>query len=683
MKRTYILFITLFASFSLGAQTYIWQNGKMLQSISDGEIRFEKISPENFSTAGDVNELINSLYWLMGGDKSYRNRLACGYQGMNTDIEHGYKYSGRADWNIYTITPNNTDLSTANGKDPWNYLARMVYNATMIIDGICMFCDTMQATHSYYLGEALFLRAFAMTEMIKLWGDVPQRWKIFNSALMPMEPKQDRNALYESARADLKRAANLLPWAENVPAHVHTSSRYKEPTTTVYAEEPYMEHQKNQNYTGIPTKAAALGLLARLDLNYAGYALRPNNLGVLKDGFAVQLNVKDAAKRKQLYAEALDACAQVINKEGNYKFLANYEQIFKNICADVTEYNQSEVIWEIPFADGARGQFLQYNCIRSSDAVKGLKNNDAGSTNSAVNIVPTLYNDYEIGDVRRDVTIAPWRWYYDDGRNYNYDQTKVQLVFPEVNVESGEKFLYQRLQSIDSWYLGKYRIEWMARMRSGNDDGVNYPVIRYADILLMFCEASLGGITGDVPQNTTSLDPQALFDRVRARAGVASKTLTMENLMKERKLEFAGEYLRKYDLIRWGKLRSAMVNERKRINELNQHTGEFANTADTIYYKYRYVGTEYSYDASIKGYILDSLTYTRPANYDPNRGWCQKNLYESTAYERILSDDYYFLYDYEHPEYLDSHQLWPIFTSDMMNAPEGYLWNDYNYYINW
>ncbi len=677
MKRIYTTIFCAVISLSLMAQTYIWQNGKMVQSITNGEIRFDKIPAENFATASDVNELINSLYWLFGGDKSYRNRLACGYQGLNTDAEHGNKNSGAAEWNIYTLTPDNGDLSVPNGKDPWNYFAKMVYNASIIIDGITTHCDTTKANFSYYLGEALFLRAFAMSEMVKLWGDVPGKWKIYNSVLNPLEPKQNRNSLYEAIRADLKRATNLLPWAENVPYSVHNSTKYKEPTSSFFAEEIYMEHQKNSNYTGVPTKAAALGLLARIDLNYAGYALRPNTLGVPRDGYAVQLNIKDAAKRQSLYQEALEVCAQVIKKEGNFKLLTDYEQIFKNICADVTEYSQSEVIWEIPFADGARGQYLQYNCTKANANTVGvLKNNEAQTCNSAVCAIPTLYYDFEPTDKRRDVTITPYAWYYDDGRSVSSNTETFHRIFPEIS--ENEQFLYPRLMTADSWYFGKCRIEWMSRPRQGNDDGVNYPVIRYADVLLMFCEAALGGITADVPQNNTGLSPQSLFDQVRARAGVASKTLTMDNLANERKLEFAGEYLRKYDLIRWGKLRSTMEQERIRLNNLNQHTGEFANTTDTVYVKYRYVGTELS-SLGQKSYVIDSVTHRRPSDYESSNGWYKKCVYESSSNGRVLSEDNYLLYHYDQPEKLDSRQLWPIFSADMPYAPDGYLWNDYNY----
>lgn len=679
MKKIFLLLFTLICLFSANAQTYIWNDGKIDFVTYGCEIRFTKVPAENFSSLATITEMNNSLYWMFGQDKSYRNRLACGWQGYNTDIERNRRNSGQADYAIYNMNSNNSEVSTMNGRDPWTYLAKSVYNASIIIEGIEKYCDTTNTAFSYCLGEALFLRAFALSEMVKLWGDVPYAWKMHGKAILPTQSKQNRNQLYEAMRADLKRASRHLPWSGQIPNYDRSTATYREPTAINSLPESYMEHPSSLcNYTGAPSKAAALGLLARIDLAYAGYAMKPNNLGIPGDGFCIQLNLVDQEKRRALYQEVLEACAQIIKQEGSWKLLENYEDVFKRVCADVTDYTQSEVIWEIPFADGIRGHVLNYNCPKMSDALMGLKNNTNGSSNSAIVAVPTLYYDYEEGDTRRDVTIAPYSWVYDNGNKYNRDSEKIAQAFPEVDVTNQEKFLYQQLQSIDNWYFAKYRVEWMSRQRTGNDDGVNYPIIRYADILLMFCEASLGGITKDVPQNNTGLSAQTLFNSIRQRAHLSDKSLTMQNLMEERKFEFAGEALRKYDLIRWGRLRSSMEETRRRLDNLDAHTGEFASTNDSVYYKYRYIGGELSYAPEIKGYVIESISHTCPAEYDPSKGWLRKSVFESNSMGRYLDKNVYTLYIYDHPEYLDNHQLWPIFDVDIQSS-NGLLWNDYNY----
>ncbi|MCK5788983.1 MAG: RagB/SusD family nutrient uptake outer membrane protein, partial [Chlamydiia bacterium] len=83
-----------------------------------------------------------------------------------------------------------------------------------------------------------------------------------------------------------------------------------------------------------------------------------------------------------------------------------------------------------------------------------------------------------------------------------------------------------------------------------NSSTINSQVIRYADVLLMLAECHIYN-----DDKVTALD---LINRVRSRSGVTKYTKTefelkpMELLMRERRLEFAGEQSRYSDLVRWG-----------------------------------------------------------------------------------------------------------------------------------
>ena len=606
-----------------------------------------------YSNENSTEQVIAGVYEQFGQDKSYRNRLACGYQGMNTDVEHGTKNSGKAEWNTYSMTPTNGDLSTANGKDPWGYLNSAVEKCNNIIEGIEEYGDLKSTKMQYLLGEAYFLRSFCYLEMVKLWGDVPARFVSISKDPEGMNtPKSDRTNVLAQLRVDFKKAAELMPWSNDCPG---TAAKT----------------------TCRPSKAAALAMLARTDLMYAGKGVRP---ATWQNG--PEFLVDDAALRAELNTEVMWACAQIINN-GNEagKFQANYEDIFKKICADETNYYNSEVIWEMPFADGSRGQVLQYNCTKMADAVGGLKNNEGGSSNSAVGIVPTLYYDFDKNDVRRDVTMARYIWVYDDGTKFNSDAEKVALAFPEKGTDA--KILYQKNQMIGDWYGNKYRVEWMTRNRTGNDDGINFPIIRYADVLLMAAEASIGGIGGDVPTDMYGIDGAACFNQVRARAGVGSRELTMANIQEERKFEFTGEYIRKYDLMRWGILKETLLEAHDRLGQMNRHEGEFAQLSDSIYLKYKYVGDEYSYASGIKGFVIDSVYGLNigetdvPAFYNKENGWIKTSIYSGSS-GRELAPDNYMLFDREYPERLNGRQYWPIFSVNVGQS-NGALWNDYDY----
>jgi hypothetical protein len=78
----------------------------------------------------------------------------------------------------------------------------------------------------------------------------------------------------------------------------------------------------------------------------------------------------------------------------------------------------------------------------------------------------------------------------------------------------------------------------------------NSYVIRLADTYLLEAEA-LGG---------SGARAQALLDAVRARVGLPSIPVTLENVLAERRLELAGEGHRWFDLRRNGKLQSKLAD---------------------------------------------------------------------------------------------------------------------------
>ena len=81
---------------------------------------------------------------------------------------------------------------------------------------------------------------------------------------------------------------------------------------------------------------------------------------------------------------------------------------------------------------------------------------------------------------------------------------------------------------------------------------INYPILRYSDVLLMYAEAS----------NELSGPTQEAYDavlKVRTRAGISTKAYSeydqasfRELVRNERGRELCFEGLRRFDLIRWG-----------------------------------------------------------------------------------------------------------------------------------
>lgn len=629
---------------------------------------------EVFNSPIRTEQAIQGVYELFGENNSYRNRIACGYVGMNTDIEHSTKSASSSapddELMTYELKISHKSVSSSNGSDIWAYLNSAIERTNNIIEGLEEFScynDPNAENYEkmrYYMGEALFLRSFAYLEMVKIWGDVPARFVSLKKDKDGLNvPKTDRNVIFEQIRKDLLAAADYMPWSAQIAV------------------------SEAANNVGRPSKSAALALLARADLMYAGKALRPDKIVVGgTSSYSICYNIEDAGKRAEVYQEALEACAQII-KEGE-KDLGDFALPFQQICSDVKNYAIMEHIWVIPFLNGARGQVLNYNApkLPSVSTTPGAASvaghlpgyGNGGSSNGHITITPWLVYQYDKNDKRRDVTIVPFQWYYDNGSTAVKSDSARIIAF--LGKDSTEKCLYQKASSIDMFFCGKYRYEWMAQGRElvGTDDGVDFPILRYADVLLMFAEASIGGIGGDAPTNTTGLNPLNEFNKVRTRAGLSGiGTLTMDAIEMERAKEFAGEYIRKWDLMRWGKLRQNVKSSTDYIRAIARPSGRTAeNIGDTLYYKYKKVTTPF------EAYVLDSLyglnvgETTCPPFYNSQTGWLKKNLFYSDSKDWLLDPANYVVYHNE--EHLDSRQYWPIWGVNVKASPTT-LWNDYGY----
>lgn len=608
-----------------------------------------------YSSPEFTEQAMTGVYHLFGGDKGFRNRLACGYMGMNSDVEYGGK---KHHTQVYDVQVSGTDVTNSGGSDPWGYLSTGIERCNNIIEGLNEYADLEDPVMKYYLGEALFLRSFLYHTMVNLWGDVPAR---FTSMSKDPESanarKENRNVIYNQIRSDLKKAKDLIPWSGDCP--------------TVAKDKAFR-----------PSKGSVIALLMRIDMYYAGKGVRPESY------LTGPVDNVDTELQRELYAEVIDLYNELYQKEDG-KWISEYVDIFKTICRDEESYSKTEVMWQIPFPEG-RGQYLQYNCPASKDALMGLKNNKSGSTNGNMIIVPTLYYDFAPNDKRRDVTIVPYSWVYDNGSKFNSDEDKAANAFP--GKPSG-KFLYQKLETAKTLYGGKCRVEWMNRERTGNDDGIDFPIIRYTDCVLMAAEASIGGIQGAVPANAGEVDAKALVNRVRSRAGLGNvASVDMNTIMTERKFELTGEYVRKFDLMRWGVVKDSLMRAHSRITQMNLHDGDYATLPDTIYYKYKKLtdaeAVEYRYDETVVVYVIDEIyglkpgETGKPATYDTDSTWIKKNFYASKE-ARYLNvefdtpvDKSYILYPNSRPDNLNSRQYWPIFSTNL-NGDN--LWNDYGY----
>lgn len=87
---------------------------------------------------------------------------------------------------------------------------------------------------------------------------------------------------------------------------------------------------------------------------------------------------------------------------------------------------------------------------------------------------------------------------------------------------------------------------------NGEGSGNDWIVIRYADVLLLYCEAVIGNT-----QSTDNAAAIAAYNKIKTRAGVtildaSSESLSRDALLAERRMEFVFENQRFFDLVRFG-----------------------------------------------------------------------------------------------------------------------------------
>ncbi len=616
-----------------------------------------------FASPEQTEQVIAGIYVVLAEQNAYRSRLAGPWVVPGTDCE---MYTTKApDYAIYTMTSvGNSDI-TAPSKNPWSYLSVAIERANVAVAGIEQYGDTSanNVAMRYLYGEALTLRAWLTYEMLKLWGDIPYMFSPMDGSEESIFPhKVDRNLVFEKLREDLKHAAQLMPNAEYCPAAC--------PSITV----PTVERMNRE---------FALGLLARVDLVYAGKAIRPNRIEP-GSGYQVKaFNVKPE-KRIELLNEVMWACEEVIEADGYNKLLDKYEDVFKAISGSVTTYKETETLWEIPFADGVRGQFMNRMGAYANSSAKGyLKHYTKKSKSNAKIVVPPSYLlSFEPGDKRKWVTVSPGEWNYDE-------KSKIEGTTGKV--------LYQKPEKIVKMYLGKFRHEWMALDMNGDEDGVNVPIMRFSDILLMYAEAAIGSVCEVSPTRPDNLGAQSLFDKVRARAGLTTKPLTMENLMNERAWEFGGEFIRKYDLMRWGIFSERLFEAQEDIanfTHLDTETGtiDFSGTPydgklpTSIYVKYVEDNTV-SQDGST-AYRIDRIYGLQlgendvPEGYvssDDTGGWVKSDAFLTEgipAADLGVDGNRVFGVGLTKEE-VEARQYWPIF--DVISSANHNLYNDYGY----
>jgi len=237
--------------------------------------------------------------------------------------------------------------------------------------------------------------------------------------------------------------------------------------------------------------------------------------------------------------------------------------------------------------------------------------------------------------------------------------------------------------------IGKWRAEWIKTPISGTDDGVSPVVLRYADVLLMYAEADLylGKTDGEEKFNMVR---RRAFGQAINGASPYDLALTLDNIKKERAFELCGENIRKYDLERWGELKSGIDKAMSNLKALRDATGDYA-TGDyatvpaTIYYKWTVPTnpiTPGERELVIYGLNRGETEVKTTADGWTKKTWTQGMASKTDAKTNVKRDTEMYLSDafisnlyHRDP---DKYQLLPIMTQ-IITTSNGTLVNNYGY----
>lgn len=559
-----------------------------------------------FATYSLAEAEVMSIHVSFGETNSYRGRFLP-YYGVNTDVEVGnspsLKNAGDDNkndlWN-WNTSPTNGQMNTENNAYAKFYEG--IERANLAIQGIRKYGDIENRPEmAQLLGEALTLRAVIYNDLIKAWGDVPARFEPNNAENM-YKPRSNRDVIYKQLLADLLEAEGYCYWP-NQNKITQTTERV--------------------------SKAFVKALRARIALYAGGYGLRGDGFRLSKD--------PELAPAK-MYEIAKNECEEIIN--AGYNTLGSFKENFTKLCEDNVAAG-GESIWEIPFSDG-RGRVL-YTWGVKHNAKDQYTQQAQGGVNGPL---ATLYYDYDAEDIRRDITCVPYEW----SKDLNNGNSHVTF------------------RAINKWCFGKLRYEWMKRtVTSTNDDGVNFQYMRLADVYLMAAEAE--NELGNTAEAWNYMEP--VLSRALPAAKVAalksqytaSQSAFREGIYDQRALEFAGEALRKADLIRWGIVDSKMEEAKAKLTALQQRTGDYAGLPDKVYINNEEDATK----IEMYGFNVGEDTPTD----EMKEKWESKNWFVSNN-EFTLTDDYINgLYTVQP----STHCLWPIWKV-FIDASNNMLNND-------
>ena len=490
-----------------------------LSSCSFLDVEPQVICSDTFyNTEKEVQYGLAGVYGVMSNEALYGNYYSLMYSNID-DLCYFNRDMGSNLLQFHRHTAGTSQIY-----DIWVELYQGIRNANAFMEAVVL--TDFDKDGAYY-NEARFLRAYYHFILAQAWGDVPLRSSAVTThdqVMIAVTPQYD---VLDWAAKEMEACIALAPEAlDNTPSRIAK--------TTVH------------------------GILSRVYLFMAGESVKGG------DKTALLTNAKNHA--------------DAVIKSAKHQLNPDYSQIFKNMIMDEYDTQYRESMWEVDFlgdrssaenwTNGRIGDVIGLQSTGSSGFETWNCNYSYGQYDGSLKLWDLYWrtdrtedeNELEtITDKRQDWNLPPYNY----AGNANHPPYGSGLTSGKsiVSIDKAP-YVYDNVSTNQSALAapgirncGKYRREVEYEGHKSSKflyTTINYPLLRYSDVLLMYAEASneIEGVT------------QAAYDCVKAvrdRAGIKTKEITeydkdsfRELIRNERGRELCFESLRKYDLIRWG-----------------------------------------------------------------------------------------------------------------------------------
>ncbi len=257
---------------------------------------------------------------------------------------------------------------------------------------------------------------------------------------------------------------------------------------------------------------------------------------------------------RKVYDTAKMKALEVINS-GKYDLFANYGAMFNSSSNN----NNIESLFSI-----------QHQLTGNPWGSGNQKNPDRGPANlqtSESNMwelyIPSIdvRNAFESGDTRRKGSMMEQGWSYPSWKPKNGNAAYNAFMANGYKYDTLQPTTDGGQKNATRSNIAKYVVGpgsgFGGEAVLGMNTGINTMMLRYSDILLIYAEAVLGSSA-----STTDASALSAFNKVRQRAGLIPKTsLTLDDIMKERRVEFAFEGDYWFDIQRQGYTKAKQIIE--------------------------------------------------------------------------------------------------------------------------